>query len=213
MKNQQQPLQDLPLDAHPGAVKGESPLLNPARKASETLWATWNKLRDAERNVSDKHKLAPLAQKAVERALSSTDKALSALQKNRDTVDAKINQTVLLKTPDALGFEIRAHFKSAKSPFTEVATLVRKGDHRSVAAILNAPAYLSGLTNEQHSTLLELAQKQFCPEETRTLADIDRAAGRLQLTAAHITETLAPRIKEWTGTDDKALEDLQNHEK
>ena len=78
-RDPRRPLGDLPVDAHPGAVKGNSPLLNPARKASETLWQTWAKLREAEPNVSDKRRLAQVAQKAAERALSVADNALSAL--------------------------------------------------------------------------------------------------------------------------------------
>jgi len=204
------PLGDLPIDAHPGAVKGDSPMLEPARRASQTLWDTWGKIRNAHETVSDRQRLAAAAQKAVERALSATDKALSALQKNRDVLEAKISSVVCPRSPDALAPEIRAHFRGTSSPFAEASKLLASGDRRSVAAILSAPAYLSGLDDEQHRVLRDLARQRFCPEEAQAVKDIDQAAGRVMMTAGHISETLAPRIREWRGSDAKALEGLAN---
>ncbi len=212
MKNKNSSIGDLPLDAHPGAIKGgDNPLLTPAKRASESLWDSWAKLRDTEKSVTDKSKLAPIAQKVVEKALATTDKALDSLRKNRELLTAKVNSVVSPKTGDPLGAEIRSHIKAQKSAFIFLAAAVKSGDKRTLAAALNAPAYLSGLTTEQCSSLLALAQKTFCPEEVLLIENIDKAAARLSRTAEHISTTIAGRIRTWSNAaDDDALKGLKN---
>ncbi|HNY80780.1 MAG: hypothetical protein RBS72_15000 [Sedimentisphaerales bacterium] len=202
-------LQPLPIDAHPDVIVNKSPALNPARSAAKTLWDTWAKLREAEAGVSDKRRLAEAARKTAERALAVTDKALAELQANRDTTEARIAAVVCPKTPDPLGGEIRTHLKGQKHSFILLSDLVRKGDRRTIAAVFAGPAYLSGLDEKQYAALRDLARETWCREDAETVRDIDRAAGRLMLTAQHVSTTLAPLVKKWSGTDDKVLEGLK----
>ena len=50
---------------------------------------------------------------------------------------------------------------------TAVADAIQSGDRLSVAEVLRAPAYLSGLSQKEHDTLRELAAHQFAPIEAR----------------------------------------------
>jgi hypothetical protein len=207
------PTIEIPIDAHPDVIKGDSPMLEPARRAQTAIWDVWNKVKVAQGEVTDKKRLAEVAQKAVERSLSVTDTNGKHLHQSRKTLVSRIDATVRPKAPDAVGVEIRSHMKAGKKAFFEVAEQINKGDKRTVAAVLTAPAYLSGLDDKQYNTLLDMAQKMFCPDETTTLGQIDKAITRLDRSVEQMTETFAPLIREWLGNDDKALEDLQNHGK
>ncbi len=207
-------LPKLPPDVHPQVVRNPSPLLEPARKALMTVWDTWAKLTETEQAVADKKRFAPVAQQAVERALSAADKALSALAESRTAVGKKIGSAVCPQAPDPLAAEIRAHFKGQPKGAELFGTLGRhiaKEDRRTLAAVFNAPAYLSGLTDEQHAALIDIARKHWCPDDVKALEDIDDATGRVRRAVDFVTNSLAPFVKEWTrDADAKALEGLKN---
>ncbi|MEN6427202.1 MAG: hypothetical protein ABFE13_17745 [Phycisphaerales bacterium] len=207
-------LPKLPADVHPGVVQNPSPLLNPARKALTITWDTWAKLTETEQAVADKRRFAPVAQQAAERALSAADKALSVLAESRTAVGKKIAAVVCPPTPDPLAAEIRAHFKAQPKGaglFGTLGGFITKGDRRTCAAIFNAPAYLSGLTDEQHATLIDIARRQWCPEDVAAMEAMTDAAGRVKRAVDFITSNLAPFVKEWTrDADAKALEGLKN---
>lgn len=203
----------IPLDAHPDVIRGKSSLLEPARQASRVMWDVWNKVKVATGEVTDKKRLAGVAQKAVERAFQVTETNVKYLKKSRGVLIEQVAATVTPKAPDALGVEIRAHFKSGNKAFFEVGAAIQKGDKRTVAAVLTAPAYLSGLDDKQYNTLLDMAKKQLCPEDSGTIMDIDNAVARLERSAEQMSTTFAPLIREWLGNDEKALEDLQKHGK
>jgi len=204
---------EIPIDAHPDAVKGDSPLLEPARAAQKAVYDVWTKVRAAQTNVADKQKLADVAKRAVERSLAVADQKLERLHQSRQTVAAQIDGVVRPKAPDSVASEIRTYMQGRKEAFTTLAQSIQKGDRRTVAAVLTAPAYLSGLTDNQYGTLLEMAQKVFCPEETQTVADLDRAIARVERSTEQLTTVMAPLVRQWRGNDDKALEELQNHAK
>jgi len=204
---------EIPIDAHPGIIKGNSPLLEPARRAQTAIWDVWNKVKSAQHEVDDKKRLAQVAQKAVEHSLRVADTSYKHLHQSRQALAEQIDAAVRPKAPDAMGVEIRSHMKAGKKAFAEMAERIQKGDRRTVAAVLTAPAYLSGLDDKQYDTLLGMAEKTFCPDEVATLGQIDKATSRLERSVDQMGETLAPRIRQWQGNDDKALEDLQNHGK
>ena len=80
----------------------------------------------------------------------------------------------------ALAGEIRTHLKGlAKGErVTFVKRAIDEGDRRTVAAVLHAPPYLSGLTDRQLGTLRDFAANAFAPTEhaqaRATRAAIDR---------------------------------------
>lgn len=189
----------LAIDNHPDMVVNEAIALNPARYALKQVWEQWDKLREAEAVTTDKKRLARAAQSVVSHAQKVADDALKNLDSFRKDLEAKVSNGVAPKTMDYAAGEIRAYWKSQRHPFTGLSNLVKAGDRRTLAAILTAPAYLSGLKDDQHQTLLGLARETWFPEETKTLADIDRAGGRVMIVANTVKSTLTPLIKEWSG--------------
>lgn len=206
-------LVEIPIDAHPDVVRGDSPLLEPARAAQRSVYEVWTKVREAQQTVTDKKRLAEVAQRAVERSLNLVDQKLDRLRQSRAQLDARVDAAVRPKTHDAVAVEIRGYMQRAPEAFGKVAEMIRKGDRRTTAAVLTAPAYLSGLTDEQHDTLLNMARSVFCPEDVTTLGHLDRAISRAERSAQQLSSTIAPLVRQWRGNDDKALEELESHEK
>lgn len=203
----------IPIDAHPDVIRGKSSLLEPARKASKVIWDVWHSVKTATGEVEDKKRLAVVAQKAVERAFTVVHTNKGYLKKSRQTLVDKVDATIMPKAPDALGVEIRQHMCQGKQAFMEVSEAIQKGDKRIVAAVLTAPAMLSGLDDQQYNTLKGLAKDIMCPEEAGTITDIDNAVARLERSAAQISVTMAPLIREWLGNDDAAIKELTEHAK
>lgn len=96
------------------------------------------------------------------------DSRVATLEQQRAALEQKV-QDVLddpsLRSP--FGAEVRGHFKAQKRSFTAVADAIQSGDRLSVAEVLRAPAYLSGLSQKEHDTLRKLAAHQFAPVEAR----------------------------------------------
>lgn len=67
---------DIPVDHHPGTVKGDGPSANLARSAMHTIVGSWEKIRDA---ASDPNvpleRLARASTGAMEKALHTADEA------------------------------------------------------------------------------------------------------------------------------------------
>lgn len=189
----------LAIDNHPDTVQSESVHLNAARGALKNIWDQWKKLQEAEAVTTDKKRLARAAAAVVGNAEKTAETALKALQGSYDSLEAKLVAEVTPTKMDYAASEIRAYWKSQRHPFTGLSSLVKSGDRRTLAAVLTAPAYLSGLKDDQHQTLLGLARETWFPEETRTLKDIDHAGGRVMILANTVKNTLTPLIKEWSG--------------
>jgi hypothetical protein len=105
------------------------------------------------------------------------DRVATGLQKAMDEVESRVvlltKQTeASLTDPDAdkvsgstIANAIREHCKNLTTTpnarFNFVDKAIRSGDHRTCAAILSAPAYLSGLTEDQHAGLRRAAERVF----------------------------------------------------
>jgi hypothetical protein len=118
---------------------------------------------------------------------SAVDRAYNRAARQVDSADAGIRAKItaletkvktLTDDPSVnkpVAVEIRAHAKSlsdsARIKF--ISDAASAGDKATLASLLAAPAYLSGLTTEQASLARKLAQDKFAPVESA------------QLTAAH----------------------------
>jgi len=196
MKNR---IPDLAIDNHPELVTNEAIALNPARYALRQIWESWAKLREAEAVTTDKRRLARAAQSVVNHTGKVADEALKNLDSFRKDLDAKVENGVAPKAADPAALEIRAHFKNQRHPVKLFGERVTAGDRRTVAAVLSAPAFLSGLTDEQHRTMRDHARRTFFPEECATIDDIDRHGQRVIIAMSMVKSTLEPLIKEWSG--------------
>ncbi len=201
---------ELAIDNHPDLVQNPAIALNSARWALKTIWESWHKLRDAELVTTDKKRLARAAQSVVSHADSTCVEAVRMMDSFRKDIETKLTNEITPARPDAAAAEIRAHWKAQEHAFVSLGAAVKAKDRRTMAAVLSCPAYLSGLTDEQHSTLLGLARESWFPEETATLKDIDLHSRRVLLAQGTVKSTLEPLIKEWSGEkEEKAFAGIE----
>lgn len=147
-----------------------------------------------------------LAAGAVDELVAASDSAskrvLTVIQKNYDEL-SKIGQQLdehiaaaiddpARKTPVGLSVatEIRAHVKALpdgkRATFAYAA--VEAGDKQTVAALLHAPAYLSGLTDKQMAALRQRAAHAFAPTETTQLEAIRNASDMVAAAGSRLVE-------------------------
>ena len=72
-----------------------------------------------------------------------------------------------------------------------------------------APAYLSGLDDEQRALVRRSAVAAHCPEQQADLNEAVRARAKVQSAVERVTQTLAPKIQIWTNPEPTALRELQ----
>lgn len=178
-----------------------------AQSAMTVAYTSYAKLEDAVRSLplGDEVRMVngrpkQLSAGAIDELVSTTrgvsERVLATVQKNYEELE-KVAQSLgqqvdtaiddpARNTPVGLSVatEIRAHVKSLadgkRSTFAYAA--VEAGDKQTVAAILHAPAYLSGLTDKQMSALRQRAAYAFAPTESTQLEAV-RKAGTMVATA------------------------------
>lgn len=170
---------DMLLGHDPLTIRGEHiekdpRLLEAARAplaAAKGLREQINKLIGTTTNRAE---LARAASAQMTRVTRHFDKAVPALETRRDALEKEIAAVITPGQHDPVGVEIRAHFKAQKEPFAAAMKLVEGGDARTTAALLSAPAFLSGLNEEQQATVRAQARVKFAPELHGLATDLDR---------------------------------------
>ncbi|MEM6257622.1 MAG: hypothetical protein AAGI37_04845 [Planctomycetota bacterium] len=206
-----------PIDADPRHMRGEQleakgneGLLRDAQGAAAAMFKVWGTVADLRDKVQDKQLLAKKSQSAVERSLREAEPKIARLRERRDAEQAKIKAMFDAGERDQLGREVRDFARTREGDsMVFIGELISAGDQRSVAAVLAAPAFLTGLTPEQQAAARGMAERQFAPEGTQLVDDLDRAIGRLEQTTDAMTSTIAPMINEWRGGDAALLQQLE----
>jgi hypothetical protein len=113
---------------------------------------------------------------AAKRAQTAVAKSLGAMARIEAQLAARIAMAVddpTRKTSEGqlLAQEIRAHVRSLsdKNRFQFVAQKIEQGNLKAVAAVVQAPAFLSGLEDSAGATLKTLAEMKFAPIERSQL--------------------------------------------
>jgi hypothetical protein len=191
-------------DHDPLVIRGEhiakdAKLLEQARaplQAAKEMRTTINNLIGS---TSNRTELARAAAARAESVTKSFDAAVPALEARRAAVEQQI--TKLFDVADSVGVEIRQHFKNAPEGYAAAAKLIESGDLRSTRAILAGPAYLSGLTDEQQSTLRAHARQRFAPDLHGLSGDLDRAIGTLNRVGSAVVKQVGEAIHTWGAAD------------
>lgn len=132
---------------------------------------------------------------ASKRVLSVVQKNYEELGKIEQTLDQQVAAAIddpARKTPVGLSVatEIRAHVKALpdgkRATFAYAA--VEAGDKQTVAALLHAPPYLSGLTDKQMAALRQRAAHAFAPVETTQLEAVRNAADMVASAGSRLVE-------------------------
>jgi hypothetical protein len=133
--------------------------------------------------VQDATEFIDAAERAFARTAPAIDRRMRELRGYRDTLAARVTSALdnpARKTAEglALASEVRAHMKGMKRAAERLghaSRAVDAEDKTTVAAILHAPAYLSGLTDEGLAVVRARAAAKFAPLDSAQLDATDAA--------------------------------------
>lgn len=198
----------VPIDHHPGMVRGEGPSANAARTAMTALHEAWGHISRAAADESvELPRLARAAQAAMERALTEADKATTAISKQVAHLETAIVAATQPRQDPTLAMEIRSHWRATGWQKGLIPAV--QADARTASAILSAPAYLSGLDAEKHGLVRLAATKAHAPEQSAALEEALLARERVETASTRIIEVVVPRIREWTTPENESLTALE----
>ncbi|MFO1209596.1 MAG: hypothetical protein U1E40_10290 [Amaricoccus sp.] len=133
--------------------------------------------------------LIAAAERAFGVAARSVDEQTAALNRNVNALETRVASALTdpySKTP--LGAEIRQHIKGLKDGerLGFVRSLIASNKKSDVAAVLDAPSYLSGLTDDMHSVVRDMAADHFAPTDYRQLRATREVISRVERASGHL---------------------------
>lgn len=135
-------------------------------------------------------KVATYADKLMEAASRKMDGAYQSLEAQIKATEEELGRAVAGGIHTTLATEIRAHAKSEKSPAQFVGNLIAQGDAQSVSAILGAPAFLSGLTEDMRAALIKQWNAKRNPALTKRLELLKAVSDRLERAGSSLFVTV-----------------------
>lgn len=144
----------------------------------------------------DAEEFVAAAEKAFARVTPAIDRRMKELDGYRDTLTTRV-ATALdhpeRKTPEglALAAEVRAHIKAMKKPderLSFIAAAIETGDVPTVAAVLHAQPFLSGLEPATHETLRARAAAKFAPVDNAQLEATEAALSHVAAASSRLVK-------------------------
>lgn len=141
------------------------------------------------------HEYAAAAEEAFNRASKTADARMGELQKYRARLEGEVAEA--LADPSRLAVEVRAHVKALPDGerFGFAVAAVERGDLPTVAALLQAQPFLSGLAAEQHDILRERAAAKFAPVSSSQLKAVDAVMERVRTAGTSLVKRYADALK------------------
>ena len=204
---------DAPVDHNPGTITGETPAAHAARNAMSELWTVWQSIQTAAADSAvGLPDLARLGQRALERGLAACDRATDTITRQCEAMEREITEAVQPPVEPALASDIRRYWRDRlggkADRLGELHTAV-KADTRTSSAVLGAPAYLSGLGEEQAGVVHISAVQAHAPGTAADLEEARRALERVQSASTRATDILAPKIRLWANPEPTSLGKLR----
>lgn len=115
--------------------------------------------------------VAEFADKRMTRILRAIDSASTSLQRGITGIEEMLNAPLQHKANSAFTVEIRAHVKSLSASERRqfLSEAQHTGDLQTLEAVLGAPGYLSGISNEEKSIRTRIYHSSRAPEQVRRL--------------------------------------------
>lgn len=199
---------DIPPDWHTGTIRGEGPGAQTGRAALETIYEAASKINDVARQVQDTGRLAQAAQPYAERALATAGRQASTLEAQVRHLDSEIASTLKAPVAPDIAAQVRAHWAArSQQALTGIRAAIEQGDTATISAVLHAPAYLSGLTDEQQVLLRTMAAAKLAPDHVAQRDEAEAALGQVHNAIGSFTKTMAGRLRQWRDTDAKIIEE------
>jgi hypothetical protein len=203
-------------EAHGKVLGGDSRLhanhaLAAGREALEVAYSAVGSLLDAAKAHQsnfrvERHKgrtvkalersdeLRKAAEASFGRAAAQVDRRTREINAAREKLAAEVDEALRPPSRDNLAAtmasEIRSHFESIKGG--ERLRLFHRAvdakDRATIAAVLHAPAYLSGMDDAQQSELRSVAAAALAPEAAAEVTEIDKVLDRVRLAGKTLTD-------------------------
>lgn len=198
---------DIPPDHHPAVLKGKSPGANLGRAALTSIYEAYGKINDTAARVSDKGRLASAAQPFAEHAVQSAGRAMTTLRSQIAHLDGEIATALKPPVEPNLAGQVRAHWAQSGKALQGVKAAIDDGDMTTMSAVLSAPAYLSGLTDENQAVLRLVAAAAVAPDMVARRGEAADALERVERATDHFMQTIAGRLNEWRDDDAKIIQE------
>lgn len=149
--------------------------------------------------VVDAEEFIVAAEKAFARVSPAIDRRLKELNGYRDALEGRVATALdhpARKTPEglALAAEVRSHIKGLKKSEERtrfVMQAIDVGDIPTVAAVLHAQPFLSGLAPADHTTLRSRAAAKFAPVDSAQLAATEAAIDHVSTSGSRLVARFA----------------------
>jgi hypothetical protein len=185
--------QDLLAEDVPPAVKEGRSWAEDVRGVLESAEADFVRIdkRETLSETGRKTAIKEGAVAALEKVHKSAARVESALEQNRQAVMQSVRTEP--SQPDAEGAQIasdiRRHLAGLPPHQRDLFVRTHGGDAQLIAAIERAPAYLSGMNDQERTELIKEARLAAHPEKAIHLRRIDKAVNATRLTR-HRAETM-----------------------
>jgi len=223
---------EVPTLSIPGTIGSES--LSSAQAALATMYNCAAQVFDAEKAISEAPatgdrvmvmgRIRPVSDasegfgaavdKSVSAAAKSVDGQMKRLLGFEEGLATKVKNAVWDSDSErvsgvAVAGEVRGHFKKLPvgKRLSEAMAAIRAGDRRTTTALLSAPSYLSGLSEENLAIIRDLAGERFAPTEFAQLRATRSAIEKVQAAGGYFlndTNRSKGRTVERTATRSKA---------
>ena len=198
---------DITPSAHPGNVSGEGQGAQLAKGAMKSLYECYGRVNDVAGQVKDMGRLAQAARPHCERAVSRASQAIKTLQGQVEHLDHEIATTLRVQVEPGVAAQIRSHWAGKKTGLGGITKAIESGDDVTASAILHAPAYLAGITNDDQALLRVMAGKKFAPEKTAQRAETAAALGKVEFAMQTFVADLGDKMRAWSDADSKLIEE------
>lgn len=165
--------------------------LRAAKNALQTMYEARTKVEHAKQQILHDGSrtedgqilaIADLSDQTFDRVSKVTSPSENVIGRSLEALEHRMREATRAPGSSPMAAEIRAHAKQAGE--TETMTLVRRaaerGDLDTVGAVLNAPAYLSGITEDTQGALRTAAAKQLAPDDWAQYQALQQARTTLE---------------------------------
>ena len=139
--------------------------------------------------------------------MQQAGRAVTTLQSQIKHLDGEIAQALRPPVEPNLAGQIRAHWSGSGKALTGVRRAIQDGDTATMSAVLDAPAYLSGLSDKDQAALRLIAAQKLAPDKVQQRSEAADALERVERATNHFMQTIAGRLREWRDDDAKIIQE------
>ncbi len=203
----------LPLGMHPSMCQAKGPEADSARHAMAGLYSAAGKMQDMEKTSVDRDALGRAAKPYATKAVAQAGACVERLQEQLTNVKAEIAREIISKpyASQTIGAEVRAHYKAENHRLARLNSVIiaaGNGDeqaHRIMSEVLQAPPFLSGLSDKDHLMLRGVTASRVCPAMIDRRNNIEASLRTLSDATDDFSKLATKQINSWVSRDTDLL--------